>query len=412
MLKSGKLFSIYVFGFLFLVLFYVRCDFGVTHSLTPVEPIAKAYNGKAYAGSHTCISCHEAIYNDHLKTPHYNTSQLASKGNIIGGFGTDAIVKLNDHSSVKMSDEDGLYQSGFEGDSLIGKETFDITIGSGTKGQSYLYWKSSQLYQLPISYWNASENWILSPGYANDHINFNRAVLPSCLECHTTFARNHLPNDYTSNRFVKTSILFGVACESCHGPSLQHVNAHITQPDLKIPQHILDIKLLSQQQQLDACAKCHSGSVRPNRPPFTFQTGDRFTDYWRPNAIVATDTDTLDVHGNQYGLLTASTCFKASEAMTCSTCHNPHKNQRGAFIEFSQKCMGCHNDSSQHSFALNAQMQTNCINCHMPVLSSSGLTVEALDLKGKILSDSLKVRTHRIGIYRNISERVYESMSN
>jgi hypothetical protein len=79
MLKSGKLYGIYLFGILFLVLFSVRCDFGVKDSIMPVPPIATTYNGLEYASSQTCISCHEAIYNEHLKTPHHNTSQLASR---------------------------------------------------------------------------------------------------------------------------------------------------------------------------------------------------------------------------------------------------------------------------------------------------------------------------------------------
>ena len=56
-------------------------------------------------------------------------------------------------------------------------------------------------------------------------------------------------------------------------------------------------------------------------------------------------------------------------------------------------------------------MKTNCIDCHMPVLSSSSLTIEALDIKGKTKSDSLKVRTHKIGIYTDISNRIYKSMN-
>lgn len=411
MLKSSKSFSIYLFGILFLVLFYVRCDFGTKDSMVPAHPIATAYNGLEYAGSQTCISCHKSIYEAHSKTPHYNTSQLARKEKIIGHFNDSATLRLNNHILYKMTDEERLYQSAFEDGKLVRKEPFDIIIGSGTKGQSYLFWKVSELYQLPVSYWNASENWIHSPGYSDDRINFDRAVLPSCLECHTTFAKSYLPNDYGSNGFVKKEIMFGVDCESCHGPSLKHVNVHIDNPELKIAQHILDIKELTQQQQLDACAKCHSGVRRPSRPAFTFKTGDKLDDFWRPNYSSVSNTETLDVHGNQYGLLTGSQCFKESEAMTCSTCHNPHKNQRDQLEGFSQKCIGCHQDTGIHKFDLKDGMTSNCIDCHMPLLSSSSLTVNALDVKGKSISDSLKVRTHKIDIYTDISNRIYESMN-
>lgn len=407
MIKSGKISSLYLLGLLFSILFYVRCNKGVNETMIPIEPIATGYDGLEYAGSQNCIPCHEDIYNDHLKTAHFNTSQLATKDKILGDFTDSNILKLNDHIFYKMTDEDKLYQSAFQDEKLVRKEPFDIIIGSGTKGQTYLYWNMKRLYQLPISYWKESKNWIHSPGYLNNRINFDRSVIPNCLECHATFAKNHIPNDFTSNVYKKKEIILGVDCESCHGPSAKHVNAHISNPKLKDAQHILDIKTLSQQQKLDACAKCHSGLRKPLRMPFTFKTGDKLNDFLKPSYTQA-EVATLDVHGNQYGLLTASQCFKKSEAMNCSTCHNPHKNERGSLEQFSQKCIGCHQDSADHKFNLTDEMRNNCINCHMPLLSSSAVTFEELDEKDKTISDSLKVRTHKIGIYDDVSKKIHE----
>jgi len=61
--------------------------------------------------------------------------------------------------------------------------------------------------------------------------------------------------------------------------------------------------------------------------PFTFKTGDKLSSFRMPNHRPI-DSTTIDVHGNQYGLLTASACFKKSEALNCTTCHNAHENQR------------------------------------------------------------------------------------
>lgn len=411
MFKSGKLYGIYVLGLLFSILFYVRCNLGDKDTMIPIEPIATAYNGLEYAGSQTCKTCHEEIYKEHSKTAHFNTSQLAKKEKIIGDFNEDSnILKLNDHIFYKMTDEDKLYQSAFLDEKLVRKEPFDIIIGSGTKGQTYLYWNRTRLYQLPVSYWKTSENWIHSPGYSNDRIFFDRSVIPNCLECHTTFSKNHIPNDYNSNVFVKNEIIFGVDCESCHGPSAKHVNAHSNNPKLKKAQHILDINTLSQQQKLDACAKCHSGLRKPLQMPFTFKTGDKLNDFLKPT-YKQVDIATLDVHGNQYGLLTASQCFKKSESMNCSTCHNPHKNERGRLKHFSEKCMGCHQDSPIHKFNLEDQMKNNCIDCHMPLLSSSVVTFKELDEKDKTKADSLTVRTHKIGVYHDVSKQIYEHIT-
>jgi len=43
-------------------------------------------------------------------------------------------------------------------------ERIALVIGSGGKGQTYLYWNGDQLFQLPVSYW-VDLGWINSPGY-------------------------------------------------------------------------------------------------------------------------------------------------------------------------------------------------------------------------------------------------------
>ena len=44
------------------------------------------------------------------------------------------------------------------------------------------------------------------------------------------------------------------------------------------------------------------------------------------------DPAQLDVHSNQYGLLAASKCFQASDALTCTTCHAPHHAQHDLLV--------------------------------------------------------------------------------
>ncbi|WP_299130402.1 multiheme c-type cytochrome [uncultured Winogradskyella sp.] len=397
MSKAVHTFTLFILGFLMVLLFFVRCDFGQKNELVPAEPIAKAYDGMAFAGSESCKSCHKTIYENHVNTPHYQTSHKVYKDSMYGDFTDKNTLKLNDSIHFIMTAEDVLYQSGFKDGTLIQKEPFDVVIGSGTKGQTFLYWKDSKLYQLPVSYLVGKDKWIHSPGYANDRIHFNRAVVPNCLECHATYAKNHLPMDFNSNSYIKNEIIWGVDCESCHGPALKHVNAHRLDPELKKAKQISNIASLTRQQQLDACAKCHSGLRKPLNMPFTFRTGDKLSSFRAPN-YRPLDTTSIDVHGNQYGLLTASECFKKSEALNCTTCHNTHKNERRAIAQFSEKCISCHNAIESHTTKLNDQMKTNCIDCHMPSLTTSAITFNGLD--------SIKIRTHKIGIYEDISKQI------
>jgi hypothetical protein len=81
----------------------------------------------------------------------------------------------------KMEAKDnGFYQAavaGWPGQLQQRSERIDVVIGSGVRGQSYLYWHADQLYELPVSYWSDDSRWINSPGYKNGTMNFSRAAI-------------------------------------------------------------------------------------------------------------------------------------------------------------------------------------------------------------------------------------------
>jgi nitrate/TMAO reductase-like tetraheme cytochrome c subunit len=89
-----------------------------------------------------------------------------------------------------------------------------------------------------------------------------------------------------------------------------------------------------------------------------------------------------------------------SSAMTCSTCHNIHENERGKTEVFSQRCMSCHNMSDEKlKTATHLQVTTiekNCIDCHMPAQPSKSITVF---LQGQETPKASLLRSHFIGIY-------------
>jgi hypothetical protein len=111
------------------------------------------------------------------------------------------------------------------------------------------------------------------------------------------------------------------------------------------------------------------------------------------------DVAGMDVHGNQYGMLAASKCFKMSE-MTCVTCHDSHKNETGEKEIFSQKCMTCHNKQHNNFCKLSNISETSgktiCIDCHMPEKPSRAIMVL---LQGQDIPAFASMRSHYIGIY-------------
>src|SRR5690606_31177176 len=95
---------------------------------------------------------------------------------------------------------------------LVNSQKIDLVIGSGTKGQTYLTWNKDELYQIQVSYFEPTNNWINSPGYPNDRFYFNRPIQGRCLECHATFAES-TPSFSKHNIYNKSQIVYGIDCE-------------------------------------------------------------------------------------------------------------------------------------------------------------------------------------------------------
>ncbi len=355
-------------------------------------------NGQQYAGSEACRSCHQPIYDSFLHTAHYLTSGIAAKKYIRGSFAEGHnTFAFTDRMKVVMTEKDGrLFQTAWLNGKPERSESFDIVMGSGKKGQTYLYWKGQNLFQLPISYFTNLNDWANSPGFSPDNISFERNVQVRCMECHTTFAKQLGASSYD-----RDGILYGVGCERCHGPGARHVE--FERQHLKRSPAIVNPTSLGRQQSLDICALCHSGIMRSIAPAFSFLPGDTLSNYFVSKSSRIDSVD-LDVHANQYGLLTASKCFRMSKTMTCATCHNTHEKEKEDLRFYSQKCMNCHTQihtASTLQVPAGFSMEANCIDCHMPVQASRSLT---LLLAGHKRPSPELVRSHLIASYPAVTK--------
>ncbi len=363
----------------------------------PIKVLATNLYGQNFIGNATCAECHKEIVKTHLETAHFKTSSFSNKNNIKGNFNKGFNhFKLNEDITFKMvSNENGQFQEAYNsnGYNRIYSLKFDINMGSGTKGQSYLTWINEGLYQQQISYYTPSNNWINSPMYPMGKLVQPRPILGECIGCHATYATK-LSVEPEDNRYNRNQIVLGIDCEKCHGPAERHVLLARNNPKIPVGNSIVSFSSLNRQQRLDACAICHSGLSEKNQGGvLNYRVGEVL--HYDSNEI-ATNKN-LDVHGNQYGLLIQSKCFKKSDKMDCITCHNVHKNERGQSRQFNQKCMSCHTkENVQHKNNFKKFSDLDCINCHMPVRSSKNLLINNNQLD---TLTPLQVRTHLIKVY-------------
>jgi len=299
------------------------------------------------------------------------------------------------------SRKDGFFEtarSGWNSDVFQRTERIDLVTGSGKRGQTYLYWQRDRLFELPVSYWSDGHRWINSPGYIDGTADFSRVVNPACLECHATYIRA-LSTDPGTNRYDRESLIPGISCESCHGPGANHVGMeanHETGPKNSAQPGILNPAKFSRDRQVDLCAECHNGIQREAlAPTFSYVPGQPLSEYFKP--LPSPDVEHPDVHGNQVGLLQRSKCFRSSAKMSCSTCHDVHTTGQSA-ASYSLKCLTCHTwQRCGMSKKMGAQIQNQCIECHMPVEETNVIVSETA---GQVVH--AKMRNHWIKVYAGV----------
>jgi hypothetical protein len=357
---------------------------------------SKALAPGSYVGDDGCRACHQEKFESYSRTAHHLTSEIASRESIAGKFGPgESIFKTANPElffKVEATDQ-GQFQiavTGIPPDTTSRSERFDIVIGSGRKGQSYLFWKGDQLFQLPLSFWTELGQWVNSPGYRDGFADFSRRVPPRCLECHATYFESLSP---PLNRYSKTSFLLRLACERCHGPGKEHVARYTAKSDARQEPSIVNPARLSRDRQMDVCALCHAGMGEPARAPaFSFVVGERLEDYL--TLLPASPDAKIDVHGSQVELLKRSRCYQSSKTMTCSTCHDVHAPQRDA-ASFSARCLSCHKVENCGVYPkMGRQIADNCVDCHMPKQQTELIVSDSNGRKVKP-----QVRNHQIRIY-------------
>ncbi|MBS1818148.1 MAG: hypothetical protein JSU08_09480 [Acidobacteria bacterium] len=352
-----------------------------------------------YAGAEACVRCHPRHARHFASTAHALTSSWPTAGTIKAPAtrGANVVRLAADRVEVTL-DADGYFQTAtpVSPGRQPRRERIDLVTGSGRHGQSFIWRRGDELFQLPLSYWTEAARWAPSPGFTGADARFDRAITPLCLDCHATY----VASTSRADRFDLSTALLGVTCEKCHGPGAAHVAARSSRPAarLAIDADVVNPATLSREQRVDLCAYCHGGT--PLTGPFTFRAGDPVGPSRQASQATAAGTPpgnasvvALDSHGQQAPALQMSRCYQAS-TMTCETCHDVHETQRD-LAAMSKKCQACHAPQACGLYATRGRtIATQCVDCHMPVQASSGISTG---------SDTSRVqpriRSHVIRVY-------------
>ncbi|MFO0975891.1 MAG: multiheme c-type cytochrome [Planctomycetaceae bacterium] len=372
----------------------------------------KAEN-RGFLAPTTCAECHREKFETFKSTTHALTSRLPGETSILGDFSAPANI-------LTTASPDVFFEMEKTADSYLQKATirdeshrrsysdtfsFDLILGSGNHGQSYLYWNRDRLYQMHVSYLSESQSWVNSPGpYFDGTIDYARPVPPRCLDCHATWIAFD-PKEV--NRFDRSTLIPGVTCVRCHGPGHEHIAIHRQHPELKEGKRIIHPGKLSVQRANELCAQCHSSGEQIGAP-FGYRPGEPLAT-WMEIDLSAEAENNADPHSaNQLARLMQSRCYTESDGLSCVRCHDPHRSQLGQLRTYAAKCRDCHQPADCRECATNgARFEDHCVDCHMPAKRDAQVRMQTSEGKMEAL-----LRDHRIAVWPDTSAHVKSQLRN
>lgn len=334
-----------------------------------------------YAGSQSCRACHAAFF-ELWSTSHHGLAMQP--------FTTDFAHRELSFAEPRVKTAKAVYTAALDprGGSIVEEK-------SGTKhayaiqqvlGGKYIYYflttlERGHMQVLPLAFDVRKRAWVETtasivshPGDRDQPVDWRDRMLTfntSCYGCHVSqLATSYIAN---SDTYRTTWGEPGINCETCHGPSADHVRKFRERSpgdDL----HILSMKRLTIRQRNEACASCHAKFTPLD---VAFRPGDRFFDHYN---LVALENDDYYPDGRDrrenytYTGWLMSACAKSGK-LDCLHCHTSSGRYKfapaGQASEAANKaCLPCHEErvknAAAHSHHAAGSAGSRCVSCHMP----------------------------------------------
>jgi hypothetical protein len=302
---------------------------GFTESQTnPSEP-------SPYVGSAACRACHASVHERHQRSRH--SRSLPELSEVVALGLPDGPVPDSGDPNVThrvAMEKDLLVVETRVADGDVRRAIVDYAFGSGRRGVTLVGRDSSGAHrELRVSYYTEGPKWDRTTGHPvvatlpDEWLGrtLSWSLLKSCFSCHSTTTRG------IRDTSVPEAFDRGIGCERCHGPGLHHVRS-------------AEMELVSEDPAIALPAGALAGSL-----------GER----------TSTRFQAID--------LARSRCYDPeSPALSCVTCHDPHRDIEESPDFYVAKCLNCHGAQTEASVRVRpgppcpVNATTGCISCHMP----------------------------------------------
>lgn len=323
-----------------------------------VSSVKAGPNRNQYVGNESCRGCHGEIYKSYMSTAMAQASGPATQNLITGEF-------RHKPSGVhyRVYQENGDAWLSFDRSAhpeVHGTRKLLYYIGSGHRGRTYLFSDDGFFFESPINWYAQKGVWDMAPAYQKAReIPLNLPAVPACLRCHTSNAQ--LPAAGTEDKYELPLFAHaGITCERCHGPGAAHANS-------KGP--IVNPAKLTADRRDSICMQCHlegnAAIVQPGHRLDDFQAGEKLSDTVHYFVLEGSASDGFRALSQTEALAKSLCRRKTGEAMSCTSCHDPHSSPSAAtrVTYYRDKCLACHGGD----FAVKHHAKTpDCTQCHMP----------------------------------------------
>ncbi|BBO90724.1 tetratricopeptide repeat protein [Desulfosarcina ovata] len=335
-----------------------------------------------YAGSRTCVRCHEHFY-ELWKTSHHGLAMqpyteafsetLAPQANEIEISGSKYIFDLPKGQLFEC--HDGM------------RKTYPASYVLGGKYVYYFLTKldRGQLQTLPVGYDVNKRQWFDVAGSGIGHLPEGDAISwkdpfytfnTSCYGCHVSqLELNYTPEKST---YQTSWTEPGINCETCHGPAKKHNQVCDVPSVEQLPRDLKIIRggrngssVFSADQQNSSCGSCHAKMIPLSS---SFPPGKQFFDFYDLVTLEHPDfyPDGRDLGENYtYTSWMMSPCVANSD-LDCLHCHTSSGRYRfSSEDKANHDCLPCHrkkvNNPTPHTHHKASQQGgPHCTSCHMP----------------------------------------------
>jgi hypothetical protein len=216
-------------------------------------------------------------------------------------------------------------------------------FGSGDVGMTFVGATDAGPTELRLSYFGRADRWDFTPGQqVGSQVktslgqSLTKREQDECFRCHTTALVKE------NDKIVPEKSLFGVGCETCHGPGKAHVEA-VSRGEKEL--HMPRLQDFREHVSLGLCGQCHRTpqTVDMNSPGMASQ-----------------------IPRMQGVAIAMSGCYKVGK-VTCMSCHDVHQNaDETPRMVYNQRCMGCHTVGKEGQKPCPPRPTGDCVSCHMP----------------------------------------------